>query len=184
MQWTPPERTNRNYIRTISGKKFWPLNPRPEDVDINDIAHALSLMCRYNGHVPYLYSVAQHSLNVYFHSSNIWGLVHDATEAYLPDVPSPIKTELPCFKMIEANLAATIANALGLSLYGLQDIKLADTEVLQWEYAWFRPRTLTVDAMPKHVNRAPAHIVLSYLSPDTVRTRFLYEYERVSCGKL
>ena len=53
-----------DWIQTYSGKKFYPLDPRPEDIDIRDIAHALSLNCRFNGHCRCFYSVAEHSVGV------------------------------------------------------------------------------------------------------------------------
>lgn len=73
-------------MQTFSGALYWPMDPRPEDVNILDIAHSLSMQCRYTGHVSKFYSVAEHSVHV----SNIvpkelamCGLLHDATEAYL-----------------------------------------------------------------------------------------------------
>lgn len=181
-KWTPPERTEHNYIRTISGKKFWPLNPRAEDVDIEDVAHALSLMCRYNGHLPYLYSVGQHSLNVYRRSSCLWGLLHDATEAYLPDVPRPIKTQLPFFRDIEWRLCTVIAEALELPLVGLNSVKTADAEVLQWEYQYFRPTTVGKDVRVTGEPK-PGNVMLEQCSPETIRAAFLYEYRKAICGK-
>ena len=175
MSWTPPDRTDHNYIRTISGKKFWPLNPRPEDVDITDIAQALSLMCRYNGHLPYLYSVGQHSLNVYHRSGQIWGLLHDATEAYLPDVPRPIKADLPFFQEIERRLHTVIAQAFQLDPGGVDLVKQADTEVLRWEYEWFRPKMIGADVLPPQCPR-PSDVILEHVHPFIVQARFLYEY--------
>jgi len=87
-------RTDNNYIRTYTGKKFWPLDPRPEDVDIIDIAHALSNQCRFTGHVKDFYSVAEHSLAVSFACPKefaLVGLLHDADEAYLIDLAAPVK---------------------------------------------------------------------------------------------
>jgi len=105
-------RTQDNFIRTYSGRKFWPLAPRVEDIDIHDIAHSLSLVCRWTGHTYCFYSVAEHSLRVSLlaqqlilnqstsRSSNVItlarevalsGLLHDASEAYLCDMPSPLK---------------------------------------------------------------------------------------------
>jgi hypothetical protein len=83
-------------IITASGRRFWPLDPRPEDVDIEDIAHGLSRKARYCGHVPdRLISVAEHSLAVADllagTPAELCGLLHDAAEAYLPDVCAPIK---------------------------------------------------------------------------------------------
>ena len=83
------------WIVTYTGKKFWPLDPRPEDIDIIDIAHALSNICRFTGHVREFYSVAQHSVHVALLSNDyqLYGLLHDASEAYLCDVSSPVKRD-------------------------------------------------------------------------------------------
>jgi len=83
------------WIQTFTGRKFYPLAPHEDDVDILDIAHALALKCRYSGHCREFFSVAQHSvmvsLMVPYSDSALWGLLHDAGEAYLPDVARPIK---------------------------------------------------------------------------------------------
>lgn len=91
-----------DWIATYSGKKFWPLDPRPEEVDIEDIAHALSMKCRYGGHSRLFYSVAQHSVLMaqaaVEKTGSVdlakWCLLHDAAEAYTTDVPAPIKPHL------------------------------------------------------------------------------------------
>ena len=84
-------------ILTYTGRTFWPLDPRPEDIDVRDIAHALSLQCRFSGHCREFYSVAQHSCLVAEAAAQVNlayalpGLLHDASEAYLIDLPSPLK---------------------------------------------------------------------------------------------
>jgi len=83
-------------ILTYSGRFVNPLEITPEDIRLIDIAHALSHLCRYNGHVDHFYSVAQHSVYVarqFEPGSELrkWGLLHDATEAYLGDVVAPLK---------------------------------------------------------------------------------------------
>lgn len=83
------------WIQTYTGKRFFPLAPRAEDIDIADIAHALSQQCRFTGHTSRFYSVAQHSVHVAEQCAYpIYGLLHDAAEAYLVDLPSPIKWAL------------------------------------------------------------------------------------------
>ena len=86
-------------IQTSSGARFDIQNP---ELDIEDIAHALSNLCRFNGHVKYFYNVADHSIMVSFLMGNeLEGLLHDASEAYLSDVPKPIKQLLPDWSGLE-----------------------------------------------------------------------------------
>lgn len=112
-----------NYIKTWSGKKFWPLDPKVVDVDINDIAHALSHLCRYGGHVYKFYSVAEHSVIMaealqkegYNNNTVKWALLHDGTEAYCADVPRPIKSHLLNYAEIENGISKVIADKFDLS---------------------------------------------------------------------
>jgi 5'-deoxynucleotidase YfbR-like HD superfamily hydrolase len=91
------------FIKTFSGKNIDPLCPDPEDILIEDIAHALSNQCRFAGHVREFYSVAQHSVHVSQllqiagedSLTQLAGLLHDASEAYLVDLPTPIKRQMP-----------------------------------------------------------------------------------------
>ena len=83
-----------DWIQTYTGKQFWPIDPRACEITIEDIAHALSLQCRFSGHCREFYSVAQHSCLVSSYCIDEdagWGLLHDAAEAYLVDLPRPIK---------------------------------------------------------------------------------------------
>ena len=87
------------YIRTYTGKKFYPMDPQPESIDIRDIAHALSLVCRGNGHVNRFFSVARHCINCAMEAEArgystrviMACLLHDASEAYMSDVPRTFK---------------------------------------------------------------------------------------------
>jgi len=124
-----------DWVQTYSGKKFYPLNPRIEDIDIIDIAHALSLICRYNGHCKELYTVAEHSIYVAESLDPhiaIYGLLHDAAEAYLPDVARPIKPLLKGFKEIENKVLSVIFDKFKLYQWGeVQDkIHKADLSIL------------------------------------------------------
>ena len=95
---------------------FDPLNPDTELIDIVDIAHALSMLCRANGHFRSFYSVGQHSINCmreaktrgYSEKVQLACLLHDASEAYLSDVTRPVKKELPKYLEIEKPLQDAI----------------------------------------------------------------------------
>jgi hypothetical protein len=127
-------RTDSNWIQVFTGRQFWPTNPRPEDVDIRDIAHALSLTCRFTGHTEAFYSVAQHSVLISQHCGDPrWGLLHDAAEAYLPDVARPVKQELTGFSDIEDRLLGVIASVFGLTMPIPQSVHVADLVLLATE---------------------------------------------------
>lgn len=98
-----------NWIKTFTGGKFYVLDPMPDEVHIEDIAHALSNQCRFGGHVKEFYSVAEHCYNVSVIAPKHFkldGLLHDASEAYLVDIPKPIKrmVNLDGYRAIEAHV--------------------------------------------------------------------------------
>src|SRR4051812_20612492 len=87
-----------DWMQTYTGRAFWPLDAQPEDVDPLDIAAALSMLCRYGGHVSRFYSVAEHCLlmsEAVAPEHALWALLHDATEAYMGDMVRPLKRQMP-----------------------------------------------------------------------------------------
>ena len=100
------------WIQTFSGKKFNLFNPNPDDILIEDIAHSLSNLARFNGHTDKFYSVAQHSVYCSFkspHRLSLAALLHDGAEAYLGDIVSPLKSFLCDYLPFEDALYALIA---------------------------------------------------------------------------
>ena len=101
-----------SFIRTYTGLHFDPVEPDAEKIRIGDIAHALSLLCRANGHVTHFYSVAQHSIVCAKEAEarnlsrkiRLACLLHDASEAYLSDVTRPVKPQLPFYLEVETRL--------------------------------------------------------------------------------
>jgi hypothetical protein len=88
------EKRQGDWLQTHTGRKFYPLDPQPDDIDIIDIAHALSNICRFTGHCKTHYNVAQHSVLVSANVSDraaLYGLLHDAAEAYIGDISRPMK---------------------------------------------------------------------------------------------
>lgn len=121
-----------NWTQTFSGKKIDFLNPDPEQIVIEDIAHALSLQNRFNGHTKAPYSVAQHSLMVMRHcpeGSELEGLMHDASEAYMSDLVSPLKALCPDYRVIEGRLAKVINDKFSLT----SNVKSIDLRALATE---------------------------------------------------
>lgn len=105
-----------DWIQTFTGRQFWPLDPRADEIDIADIAHSLSLQCRYNGHCKFFYSVAEHSVHVCMAASDphkLTALLHDATEAYLCDLPRPVKHSVVGYKEAEAVVERAISERFG-----------------------------------------------------------------------
>ena len=107
------------HLQTFTGRRFSPLAPKVSDIVIEDIAHALSHLCRFGGHVQSFYSVAQHAVLV-SHAVPpevaLWGLLHDGSEAYLVDVPSPLKrtAAMRGYVAVEALMQRTVYQAFGL----------------------------------------------------------------------
>lgn len=132
-----------NRIKIYSGALFDVLNHKPEEIKIEDIAHALSLTCRYGGHCPDLYTVAQHSLIVSEVCQSLgydplWGLMHDAAEAYIPDIPKPIKDSLDMGDLVTVDTVLTSSIAKRFNLYPdyvPAGVKNVDELVLAYEMA-------------------------------------------------
>lgn len=125
-----------SFIQTLSGKKFNYINPTVSDVDPEDIGTALSNICRFSGHLPEFYSVAEHSV----HTSYIVppefafeALMHDAAEAYCQDVPSPLKALLPDYRRIEARVDGLIRSVFELPKVMSPVVKYADLIMLATE---------------------------------------------------
>ena len=111
---------NPNEIRTYHGIDMDPFAAKEQQINIKDIAHALSLLCRANGHISRFYSVAQHCLNCekeaeargYSKRVRMFCLLHDATECYISDVTRPVKRRFPLYYEAEENLAQVIYKSL------------------------------------------------------------------------
>lgn len=115
------KRESVGWIQTHSRKRFSLLNPDPESVDILDIAHSLSHQCRFLGHVEKFYSVAQHSVLVSLLCPSelaLWGLLHDAAEAYIGDMPMPLKClpEMEEYRKVEAGVMLAVCTKFKLPL--------------------------------------------------------------------
>jgi uncharacterized protein len=109
-----------DWIATYTGKKFVPLDPRVEDIDIRDIAHALANVCRFSGHVSSFYSVAQHSVLAAEYASpdnRLGALLHDASEAYICDMSRPVKHDpaMQAYRDAEKRLMGVIEERFSVS---------------------------------------------------------------------
>jgi len=131
------------YLQTVSGRRVNPFDPDPEQLDIEDIARALANLCRFGGHSRVFYSVAQHSVIVSELVEQRGGdaeevfaaLMHDASEAYLGDMPHPIKHRSPlgaAFKAAEGHLEEVIRGRFAIKP-DVPEIKRADRALLATE---------------------------------------------------
>jgi|SRR5579871_604334 len=147
------------YIVTYTGKKFFPMSIRAGDICIEDIAHALSNQCRFAGHTEWFYSVAQHSILVSMVLSGMLkkpelalkGLLHDASEAYLVDVPRPIKrmADFTVYRSIEKALTGVIYSKYGIGNTSQEDIEEADNLLLATEARDLMSNPQWANEMPK-----------------------------------
>ncbi|ELY58817.1 hypothetical protein C491_08353 [Natronococcus amylolyticus DSM 10524] len=120
-------------IDTRTGGTITPLAPEPERIELADVAHALSNLSRFAGQAKCFYSVARHSVHVSREveardggqAAQRWGLLHDASEAYLSDVPAPVKRSLPGYTAAERRLQTAVRDAVGLELTA-EDERLVD----------------------------------------------------------
>ena len=172
------------YIRTYTGKEFYPMDPQPEAIDIRDIAHALSMVCRGNGHVNRFFSVAQHCINCAMeaeargHSQRVIlaCLIHDASEAYMSDVPRPFKQFLGEYLAQEEKLLEVVyGKLLGSPLTEEEQkiLKQIDDDML-----YFDLRELLNE--PQNGPEPEVHIEINYnFTPfDEVEKKYLDLYEK------
>lgn len=133
-----------SFITTYTGIQFYPFDPQTEEISTKDISHALSLLCRANGHYSNFYSVAQHSLNcakeakVRGHSERVQlaCLLHDASEAYISDMTRPVKKQFPDYLEVEKRLQGFIYTVYGLSNlteHELNFVNEIDDDMLDYE---------------------------------------------------
>ena len=160
-------------IETYTGGRFRPLDPRPADVRLADIAAGLARTCRYGGHCRQFYSVAQHSLLVSREFDDprlqLLGLLHDAGEAYLGDIPRPVKAEFDRLAATEAEIRDAVWTAVGIdppTTSEWERVMAADDRLLAYE----------ADRLLADGSWAPTAPELGYelqaLSADEGRERF------------
>jgi uncharacterized protein len=169
---------DNRWIQTYTGRRFYPLDPSPHDIDIEDIAHALSMKCRYAGHTDVFYSVAEHSVHVsdlVAPQNRLWGLLHDASEAYSADIPSPIKSAFPEWKAMEDRIMRAVCERFGLSPEEPPQVKRFDVAMLGVErdalFGIKRDDWVRVESIFN-----PPRIV--GMSPQTAKSEFLHRFSQ------
>lgn len=126
------------WMQTYSGVMWYHSDPKATEVKIEDISHALSLMCRFAGHTSKFYSVAEHSCRVCKllpPELQLWGLLHDGSEAFCVDVPRPLKYSpgMEGYKYYESLTMKAICDRFGMSWPEPPAVKQADTRLLLTE---------------------------------------------------
>lgn len=170
-----------DWMQTYTGKQFWPLDPRPDEVDIQDIAHALSMLCRYGGHAHSFYSVAEHSCHVHDaildmgeYEIGLDALLHDAAEAYIVDVLRPVKPFLKDYKPIESAIMGAVQQRF--NIHDEPDlIKVFDARILNDEAAQvFKHDLFKHWEFPQKGN--PLGVKLCFWSPAEAKMQFLERF--------
>jgi uncharacterized protein len=170
-------------IQCASGKYFDFLNPAGSHICIEDIAHALSHINRFTGHTRVPYSVAQHSYVVSCivpYKDALAALLHDAAEAYLGDVSSPLKQLLPEYKVIERRVHAAIFERFGLDPELPASVKEADLIALSTERRDLMPNTDPHDAWDVLTEVRPLQPRIIVCDANNARNLFLQRYRELT----
>ena len=165
-----------NWTPLYSGRRIWLQDPRPQDIDLRDIAHALSNVCRYGGHSIKKYSVAQHCV---LGSQMIDGqyakyfLFHDAAESYLGDIITPVKRLIgPLYDPLEETLMGAISKKFNFSmdLKATSAVKNIDLVMLATEI-----RDVTTSKVLREVTHQPSKVlkIEDFWSPERAEQLFL-----------
>lgn len=159
-----------NSIRTFTGKVFDLQILDPDSICIEDIAHGLANTARWAGQLEKFYSVAQHSFYVAMNlpkELQLAGLLHDASEAYMGDMPSPFKKMLPDFKLHEDRLMQTVAEKFGFEYPLSKEIKKVDADFLNIEWNSLVMKKEEILSWP----------------PEYAKEQFLFLYEEIISTK-
>lgn len=174
------EQRKGDWILTYLGLQFWPIDPRPEEVSINDIAHALSNICRYAGHTKHFYSVAEHCALMFEAvrlaggdlTAQRWALMHDAPEAYLVDIPKPLKKSLPDYQVVEERVHAAVAKRFGLPEEIPAIVHDFDRRICLDE----REQAMTPSPHDWGLKGEPIGVTLQFLTPAKASEKFIEAY--------
>lgn len=167
-----------NWIQTYTGKAFHLDDPSPDDVDKRDIAHALSMICRYGGHTSKFYSVGEHCVLMSYMvqpENALAALLHDATEAYVSDMVRPLKRMLPEYEKIEQRVWEAICTVYGLSTDLPAEVKEADSRILADErYALLGPPPI-----PWMEDAGALGVIIEGWPPEMAERRYLDRFNNL-----
>lgn len=170
-------------ILTSAGRLFRFDAPLHNVIEIDEIAHALSHLCRFCGHTQQLYTVAQHSVEVSWivpaHDA-LAGLMHDAAEAFVGDMPAPLKRLLPDYARIERQVEEAVARRFDLPLTLPESVKHADLVLLATEMRDLMPAHEGPFAWQSRGDVQPLGKRLVAWSPLMAKVAFLNRYEELT----
>ena len=174
------------YITTYTGRRINPLEADEDMIDIRDVAHSLSLMCRANGHSRYFFSVAQHSINCAKEAVErgldartvLFCLLHDGSEAYLSDVTRPVKKELDYYLKAEKELQDAIYKRFAGRVPDsreARDVLQMDNLMLSLEFHEYMPEDINGD-----YRKIRSSVSCAYEEPDRVEKEFLAIFDMLT----
>jgi len=165
------------YMTTFTGKRVNPLDPDPSTICIEDIAHHLSLECRYGGACKFMYSVAQHCVLGVPHvrdENALTFLLHDSSEAYLKDIVHNVKREMEFYILAERKLLQVIFEVFEVGFYDAEDIKRVDYGIMNTE-----AHALMINLEEWEFPEPPINILISEWESKTAEKRFLRMYSEL-----
>lgn len=170
------------WFQTFTGRAVYLIDPRPEEICIEDIAHGLAFQCRFNGHVSVFYSIASHSICVsqlVEPQYALQGLLHDATEAYLGDMVKPLKASMPEYREAEKRMWTVIAEKFGVPVDIHPSVKYADLVALATErFHLMGPSPLPWDIDEFGIARSSLPLQLD--QPYQAETNFLRRFRKLT----
>ena len=167
-------------MQTFTGRCFRPMDPNPADIFIVDIAHALSMQCRYAGHTRKFYSVAEHSIYVSKFVPQrfaLWGLLHDAAEAYSADIPRPLKQQLTEWAPIERRIMDAVCIRFGLPFVEPPEVKEIDVRMCEDER-----RALMAPGDQAWTPQQPVGAIIYAHPQERAKELFLLEFMKLTKG--
>jgi hypothetical protein len=180
-RWELPLRKGKR-MQLVSGKSYWPADPRAEEVDITDIAHALGMVCRFGGQCLRFYSVAEHSVHVSMlvpPEHALQALLHDAPEAYIGDMIRPVKDIIGWrYHELESLNWAAVASRFNVPYAMHPSVKEADDAMLQAERRLLKPQDIHEWEHVMGV-QAAGGVTIAFLNPEDAKDAFLYRFHEL-----
>jgi hypothetical protein len=179
-----------NFIALLSGAKMNYHFPEESDATIEDLASALSNNCRFSGHLPRFYSIAQHLVNasrIVPAEHAFTALMHDTAEAFTNDLPTPLKWEFPVFKELESKIEAAMGAKFGFQFPYPPEVKLADTQMLILEKFYVKEDETVWPFYEEWTRNKVKHLLpkvdLDSWQPRRAKREFLERYYELQATK-